>query len=75
MHAHISYLLCATFHCNRSGWSYWIDWTNYIELFSILFTLSIIPFRVWNHPGQWIVASLAYFFSGFKIIEFIALFK
>ena len=66
-------------YCNlplfRSGWFYFGDRINYIEWLYILFALLIIPFRVLNHPGQWIVASLAYFLHGLKIFGFLTLFK
>ena len=67
-------------YCNlllyRTGCqSYLGDWINYIEWSGILFALSIVPFRALNHPGQWIVASIAYFLNGLKIFEYSALFK
>ena len=55
--------------------SYFGDRISYAEWLYILFALLIIPFRVLNHPGQWIVASLAYFFNGLKIFYFITRFK
>ena len=68
-------LFATTFSVFRSGWSYFGDRINYVEWLYIVFTLLIIPFRVLNHPGQWIVASLAYFLYGLKIFDFIKLFK
>ena len=68
-------LFATTFSLFRSGWSYFGDRINYVEWLYIVFTLLIIPFRVLNHPGQWIVASLAYFLYGLKIFDFIKLCK
>ena len=71
----INNINCCIFPLFRSGWSYFEDKINYVEWLYILFALLIVPFRVLNHPGQWIVASLAYFLHGLKIFDFITLFK
>ena len=48
---------------------------NYLQWCSTILTLLIIPFRVMNHPGQWIVASMGYVFHGLKLTEYTSLFQ
>jgi hypothetical protein len=55
--------------------SYILDITNYFQWLGILCLLLIIPFRVINHPGQWVVASIAYLAFGLKAFYFASLFK
>ena len=64
------------FYIFSTPWyAYAKDWMNYLQWCSVVLTLLIIPFRAVNHPGQWIVASMAYVFHGLKLTEYTSLFQ
>jgi hypothetical protein len=56
-------------------WTYFLDVTNYLQWTAVLLTLLLVPLRIIAHPGQWIVASLAYIAHGFRAFYFAAFLK
>ena len=55
--------------------AYVMDGWNYVFWVAILFTILIVPLRAISHPGQWIVASLAFVAYGAKAFEYAGLFR
>ena len=57
---------------HRSNWkAYLLDWLNYVQWCYIVLILAVVPLRATAHPGQWIVAALAYFVFGLQAFEFL----
>ena len=54
---------------------YLTDWNNFLDVFAILTTLLIIPFRIADNDWQWVFAAIAYIFHGLRIFKYAVMFK
>ena len=63
------YVLPSPHRSNKKA--YLLDWLNYVQWFFIVLILAVVPLRATAHPGQWIVAALAYLVFGLQAFEFL----
>lgn len=53
------YATCLPYHRNNCK-AYPLGYLNFLQWCHMLLVLLIVPLRATAHPGQWIVAALAY---------------
>ena len=59
------------FLCSNRNWRvYFKDWTNWLDILSVVATLLIIPFRIANLEVQWVFVAVAYVLHSLRLFKY-----
>ena len=63
-------IMCLCFCSDKSPIKYFSDYSNILNIFAVLVTVLIVPFRFANLEFQWVFAAIAYILHSLRIFEY-----